>query len=136
MKLGDAFSMAVPPNYDITHLFFVISDPGKHNGTFIIVNLTSDYFRAGRECVLNVGDHPRITKESYISFADAIEITPERAQGFGKTHWKQNHYAQGPRSGCSCQNRQSCQKFQSYSCKFQEISSRFGKSHADFKYAG
>jgi hypothetical protein len=84
MKLGDAFSMAVPPNYDNPHLFFVISDPTKHNGTFIIVNLTSDYFRAGKECVLNVGDHPRITKESYVSFTDAIEVTPELAQKLQK----------------------------------------------------
>jgi hypothetical protein len=84
MKLGDAFSMAVPPNYDNPHLFFVISDPTKHDGTFIIVNLTGDLFRAGKECVLNIGDHPRITKESFIAFADAREITPELAQNLQK----------------------------------------------------
>lgn len=84
MKIGDAFLMAVPPSYSIKHLFFVISDPTKHNGTFIIVNLTSDVFRAGKECILNVGDHPRITKESFVSFADAREITPALAQNLEK----------------------------------------------------
>lgn len=89
MKLGDAFLMAVPPKYDIPHLFFVISDPAKHNGTFVIVNLTSDVFRAGKECTLNIGDHPRITKESFISFADALEITPASAENLRKLIGKQ-----------------------------------------------
>ena len=78
MKLGDAFLMAVPPDYQAPHLFFVISDPQKNSGTFIIVNITSDLFRAGRECVLNIGDHPWIKKECFVAFADALEITPER----------------------------------------------------------
>ena len=73
MQLGDAFVMSIPP----VHLWFVISDPTKNRGTYIIVNLTTDLFRAGKECVLNPGDHPWIRETSYISFADAIEITPE-----------------------------------------------------------
>ncbi len=76
MKLGDAFTMAVPPRYDTPHLFFVISDPSKNSGTFHIVNITSDYIRAGKECVLEIGDHEWITKSSYVAFRDAREITP------------------------------------------------------------
>jgi hypothetical protein len=79
MKLGDAFTMAVPPNYDTPHLFFVISDPSKNGGTFVVVNITSDYIRAGRECVLTPHDHDWITKESYISFRDAMEIDVKKA---------------------------------------------------------
>ena len=75
MKLGDAFTMAVPPRYDTPHLFFVISDPTKNNGTYHIVNITGDYIRAGKDCVLNHADHDWISKESYVSFRDAREIT-------------------------------------------------------------
>jgi hypothetical protein len=81
--------MAVPPRYDVPHLFLVISDPTAHNRAFIIVNLTSDVLRAGKECVLNVGDHPRITKESFIAFADALEITPELSTNLQKLIGKQ-----------------------------------------------
>jgi hypothetical protein len=80
MKLGDAFLMSVPPNFDREHLFFVISDPSKNEGTFLIANITGDEFRAGKECVLVKGDHPWITKESFVTFTDAMEITPEHAQ--------------------------------------------------------
>jgi len=76
MKLGDAFTMAVPPRYDTPHLFFVISDPSQNGGVYVIVNITSDYIRAGKECVLNVGDHDWITTLSYVAFRDAREIDP------------------------------------------------------------
>jgi hypothetical protein len=74
MKIGDAFTMTVPPKYNIPHLFFVISDPCKNSGIYHIVNITTDYIRAGKECVLNVGDHKWITEPSYITFRDAREI--------------------------------------------------------------
>jgi hypothetical protein len=74
MNLGDAFTMAVPPNFDLPHLFFVISDPLKNSGAYHIVNITTNYIRAGKECVLNVGDHEWITQVSYVSFRDAREI--------------------------------------------------------------
>lgn len=76
MKLGDAFTMAVPPRYDTPHLFFVISDPAEHAGLYHIVNVTTDYIRAGKDCILNVGDHDWISRECYVSFRDAREITP------------------------------------------------------------
>jgi len=77
MKLSDAFTMGVPPKYDVPHLFFVISDPILHDGCFVILNITKDYIRAGRECVLQIGDHPWIKAESYMTFRDARIITPE-----------------------------------------------------------
>lgn len=59
-----------------SHLWIVISDPAKHKGDFVIVNLTSDQFRAGKECELNVGDHPWVKHKSYVSFGDARRVTP------------------------------------------------------------
>jgi hypothetical protein len=74
MKLGDTFTMAVPPRFRISHLFFVISDPLGHDVGFVTVNITTDFIRAGEECVLYVGDHPWITKKSFLSFRDAFLI--------------------------------------------------------------
>ena len=76
MNLGDAFLMRIPGHQH--HLWFVISDPTAH-AAFIIVNVTSDAERTGKECALLPGDHKWITKECYINFADALEITPEKA---------------------------------------------------------
>jgi len=69
--------MAVPPRYETPHLFFVISDPSKNHGIYHIVNITTDYIRAGRECILDVGDHDWISRTSYVAFRDAREITPQ-----------------------------------------------------------
>ncbi len=69
MQLGDTFV--------IDHLWIVVSDPAKHAGKFIIVNLTTDIFRAGKECELNPGDHQWIKQKCYVSFADAREVSPK-----------------------------------------------------------
>jgi hypothetical protein len=79
MNLGDAFTMAVPPKYDVPHLFFVISDPSAHHGNFIVVNITTDYIRAGKECVLGPGEHDWIKRECYVSLRDAMLIDAGRA---------------------------------------------------------
>jgi|SRR5579862_8919244 len=78
MRLGDTFLMPVPLQ-DCDHLWIVISDPEAYGGTFVIVNVTGDYFRAGKECVLGPKDHPWIAKECFVTFADALEITPQRS---------------------------------------------------------
>jgi hypothetical protein len=79
MKLGDAFTMAVPPNFDVPHLFFVISDPAKNGGSFVVVNITTNHIRAGRECVLIKGDHEWINQDSFVTFRDAREISAKMA---------------------------------------------------------
>ena len=76
MNLGDTFLMQVPPSFDCHHLWIVISDPGQNRGAFIIVNATTNEFRAGRECVLLPEDHEWIKTKCFISFGDALEITP------------------------------------------------------------
>lgn len=72
MQLGDTFLFNVPD----AHLWIVASDPSKHSGNFIIVNLTTDSRRAGTACELNVGDHPWIRGKCWVNFSDAEEVTP------------------------------------------------------------
>jgi hypothetical protein len=73
MRLGDTFLLG--PG---SHLYIVISDPAKHDDYFIIVNLTTDEFRAGKECVLNRGDHQWCTATySYVTFGDARMVSPK-----------------------------------------------------------
>jgi hypothetical protein len=79
MKLGDAFTMAIPPRFQISHLFFVISDPLKHDAGFVAVNITTNHIRAGEECVLDVGDHAWIKKQSFLSFRYAMLIDAQKA---------------------------------------------------------
>jgi hypothetical protein len=80
MNLGDAFTMAVPPKYDRSHLFFVITDPQKNGGTYHIVNITTDQLRAGKECIIDVGDHAWVRHKSFVSFADTREIDLAKAK--------------------------------------------------------
>jgi len=44
------------------------------------VNLTTNAARAGTDCKLSKGDHPFIAQDSYISYGDALEITPTKAK--------------------------------------------------------
>jgi hypothetical protein len=71
IKIGDTFFWK-----DGGHLWVVISDPTIHAGEFVIVNLTGNQSRAGKECILVVGDHKWITKETYVNFGDAKKMGP------------------------------------------------------------
>lgn len=58
------------------HLWIVISEPTKHNGNFVIANLTTDEYRAGNDCELNENDHGWIKCKCFVNFGDAREVTP------------------------------------------------------------
>jgi hypothetical protein len=73
IQCGDAFILGLGG-----HLWVVISEPVKHAGHFVIVNLTTDVFRAGTECELMPGDHQWIREKCYVSFGDAREVTPRQ----------------------------------------------------------
>lgn len=57
------------------HLYFVISKPDVDNN-ILVVNMTTyeDNGRADCSCVLDVGDHPRINRKSYIIYKRAIDV--------------------------------------------------------------
>jgi hypothetical protein len=90
MQIGDTFYWG-----DGGHLWVVISDPSCHGGEFIMVNLTKDSFRAGKECELNRGDHRWISEKTYVSFGDAKKVGPKEtvnlekgiANGVIRTHY-------------------------------------------------
>lgn len=71
MVLGDTFIMG-----ERGHLWVVISDPSAHS-EFIIVNVTKNSFRAGKDCELSPGDHPFIKQKSYVNYGDAQCVTAE-----------------------------------------------------------
>ncbi|MFZ0914467.1 MAG: hypothetical protein WBQ76_17420 [Candidatus Korobacteraceae bacterium] len=72
LQLGDTFILGSGG-----HLWVAISDPSKHNGHSIIVNITTDSFRAGTECDLDPGDHKWVKHKSYVSFRDAQKVGPK-----------------------------------------------------------
>jgi hypothetical protein len=55
------------------HLWIVISDPAKDNGRVLLVNFSS--VKPGvpfdPACVLEVGDHPYITQETFVYYRSA-----------------------------------------------------------------
>ena len=59
-------------------MWIVISDPSLNSGEFIIVNITTDLSRAGKDCQLLPGDHPFIVEPSYVTYGDARKVTPQQ----------------------------------------------------------
>jgi hypothetical protein len=74
VQIGDTFLFG-----EGSHLWIVISDPAQNHGDFVIVNLTKNEFRAGKDCELNVGEHQWIKEKCYVSFGDARKVTPIEA---------------------------------------------------------
>jgi hypothetical protein len=77
MEKGDAFLMGVVGGTK-KHLFIVISDPRKHHGCGVIVNVSTDKARAGGACLLAKGEHPWLTEAgSWVCYGDATLMTPD-----------------------------------------------------------
>ena len=74
MNAGETFH-SQSPSSTRPHLYIVITDPDPI-GNLVIVNVTSQGQSKDQSCVLNPGDHPFITRESVINYAEAI-ITNE-----------------------------------------------------------
>jgi hypothetical protein len=85
MQPGDTFLMPCP-GYSPreSHLWIVISDPAKHGGIFIIVNVTKNANRAGNECELNKGDHQWVNQKCFVNFGDALEISVAQAKNISQ----------------------------------------------------
>ena len=59
-----------------THLYFIISDPDPDSAV-LVVNMTSckGFRYEDKSCLLNPGDHPKITIPHYITYSRAKDIT-------------------------------------------------------------
>lgn len=79
IQLGDTFYWK-----DGGHLWVVISDPSAHAGVFVAVNLTRDVFLAGKECVLEKGDHKWVRETTYVCFGKAMKIGPKEEANLQK----------------------------------------------------
>jgi len=77
MQQGDTFLMGNPGGRT-KHLWMILSDPLKHGGAFVIVNLTSPDV-AHSTCVLKFGEHPWLKYDSDVNFGDSLEITAKAA---------------------------------------------------------
>lgn len=77
---GDAFWIKNPAISAQHHLFFVITSPLGSEGTVILVNVTTKREGADLSCVLEPGDHPRITRESVIHYSGAFEVKMENIE--------------------------------------------------------
>lgn len=66
MNAGDTFKWSFS-----SHLWVVVSDPERNGDEVLIVNLTECRPWQDRSCVLDVGDHPFITKRTCVFYAKA-----------------------------------------------------------------
>ena len=57
------------------HLYVVISDPAKHDGKCVIVNVTTQRAISDTTCVLQPGEHPFLKHNSVINYEDAIKTS-------------------------------------------------------------
>ncbi len=69
-SLGDTF-LAGRELHGTHHLWVVINDPTRHSNTALFVNVTTMSAIAETTCVLQAGDHPFITHQSWIRYASA-----------------------------------------------------------------
>ena len=73
MKLGSTIVWC-PPGTVKDHLWIVISDPSKHGGVCVVVNLTES-LHGKFSHTLRVGQHRWIYKDSDVNYGDAFATT-------------------------------------------------------------
>jgi len=61
------------PSSSIEHLYVILSPPRE--GRVLFVNITTPKHDSDLTCVLKVGEHPFLTHDSVINYADATEAT-------------------------------------------------------------
>jgi hypothetical protein len=76
MNAGDAFF--IKDRSVDTHLWVIISDTEKDPDRVVMVSITTYESYKEDVCLLNVGDHPRITHESCVFYKETRMTTLER----------------------------------------------------------
>lgn len=80
----DAFLLPFEEDDDgdpLYHLFFVMTDPAKHSDV-LLVNISSVYAGAVHDstCYVSLGDHPFLTRQSYVVYALANQVPLQQLQ--------------------------------------------------------
>jgi hypothetical protein len=79
MMIFPGFTFLSPtPSSSVEHLYVILFPPV--GGKVLFVNVTTPKNDRDITCVLKVGDHPFLTHESVINYADATEATLERVE--------------------------------------------------------
>ncbi len=69
---GNTFLIPTPPDYEIKHLYVVVIIV-NNNDEAILVNITTKKENSDISCILNIGDHDFIDRESVINYKEAIK---------------------------------------------------------------
>lgn len=80
VSLGDVYWLHRPSTGQTLHLFFVITTPVSPDSKILLVNATTKRKGSDLSCVLEPGDHPRITHESVIQYANPYVTTPRQLE--------------------------------------------------------
>jgi len=75
MKPGDTFITADPSTARDTHLWVIVSDPAQDEDRIVILNLTTAAKHHDKTCILVVGDHPFITRESAVNYGQGYVLS-------------------------------------------------------------
>lgn len=75
MNAGETFHAASPGSWR-KHLWIAVTDPDA-NGELVIANITSQASNKDQSCILDVGDHPFISKQSVVNYAEACITSDE-----------------------------------------------------------
>lgn len=70
LPAGSTFLLPIRAEW-VDHLWILLTDVDS-NGRILMVNLTSAKPHSDRTTVLQVGDHPFITRETIVNYGDAI----------------------------------------------------------------
>lgn len=72
ISLGDTFWARNPHSNNPPHLYFAVTDPTRHQGRVLLVNMTKRKAGSDESCILLPGDHPCVTGESVLQYAEAV----------------------------------------------------------------
>ncbi len=70
MNAGDTLLIPLPDTSLDSHLWMVISDPAQSDEC-VIVSFTSWRADKDQACVVDVGEHPYVSKKTCVNFRDA-----------------------------------------------------------------
>ncbi len=90
MRQGDTF-LGGREVHGENHLWIVLNEPAGHGDIALIVNVSTLRPNAETTCILEPGEHPFITRDSYVRYgsarrADAADLAEALRNGLLKPH--------------------------------------------------